>query len=99
MNAIVAERTDAGMQLAACPANDDMDPIGRIGALFLDPLDVVVDDDATARDHPVGRLAPRVHRWDGWGERAHGKGSEALTQLRISPIGLILTIQAPGGWA
>ena len=98
MNAIVAERT-AGMELAACPANDDVDPIGRIGALFLDPLDVVVDDDAITRDHLVGQLAPRVQHRDGWGERAHRKRSDALIRLRVSPIGLILTIQAPGRWA
>ncbi|RZL85463.1 MAG: hypothetical protein EOP66_01310 [Sphingomonas sp.] len=79
MNAIVLERADAGIGPVAYSANDDINPIGRIGALFLDPLDVVVDDDAIARDHLVGWLAPRVHPWDGWRKRAHRKGLDALT--------------------
>lgn len=58
MNAIVAGCIDAGNGLPAHSANNLRNPIGRIGALFFDPLDDIVDDDevqVTTR-RAVGRI-------------------------------------------
>jgi hypothetical protein len=49
--------------------------------------------DAAIRDQLFSWLAAHIHRWDDWGEFAHVKGSEALTQLLV---GLILASQVPG---
>lgn len=95
MNAISAERTDAGIKLAAQPVSDYTDPIGRIGALFLDSLDVVVnDDDATVCDHLSSRSATSV-RWVNCDDLPNRKGTDTNTQLQV---GVASTIQATGGW-
>lgn len=52
--------------------------------------------DAEVRDDFFGWLATRVHRWDDWGELAHRRGSDVLTQHLL---GLIVASQAPGGEA
>jgi hypothetical protein len=59
MNAIVAERIDAGLGPGAGIAATNQYPIGRIGALFPDPLDDDTDDDevvVTTR-RAIGRVA------------------------------------------
>ena len=59
MNAIAAERIDAGHGPEAGIAGAEWKPIGRIGALFPDPLDDDADDDevvVTTR-RAIGRVA------------------------------------------
>ena len=53
MNAIAAERIDAGHGPEAGIAATEWKPIGRIGALFPDPLDDDADDDEVVDCGPV----------------------------------------------
>ena len=115
MDIIVAERFDADIGLAARWAKDDRNQVGRNSVPFPDPLDDGMDGDrmlgimgravgrvvsspaaAMNHDHSFDWLATCFNRGDNWSELAHRKGSEALTQSRV---GLILAMQASGGWA
>lgn len=59
MDAIVAERIDAGVMPGGDPVINDSEPMSRIGALFPDPLDEDGDADEiviTTR-RAIGRIA------------------------------------------
>lgn len=50
-------------------------------------------NDVAVRNDLFAWLTARVHRWDDWGEIAHRKGADALTQHLL---GLVVASQAPG---